>query len=556
MTKCRGEGCKKNACFNIKGEKGRYCKTHKTPEMINVIDKRCAHEGCESIHPVFNIKGEKGKFCKVHKTAEMIDVKNKQCSAEGCDSQPTYDIEGGKGSHCKNHKTDKMVDIRHKKCNFKGCTTRPSFGMEKDNRPSYCVEHKTKEMINIVHILCRYEGCITKPSYGVRGTTSPLYCSAHKKELMIDLKHHQCRFDGCEIRPCYGVTNGRAEYCVKHKKDGMDNVVSKRCQFNNCNFRAYYGIKEDSPKFCKEHKEDTMIILTTRPNCSFEGCETQPTYNLKGYKKGKFCIKHKTDEMVDVRHKLCEEESCKIRAYYGKPGYTVSHCLKHKEKGMISRPNAKCVKCKEFAFWGTNWIPKHCELHKEQNDINLVERICSSCGLIYLLDKENKCENCSPTSFQTTRLAKQNALMDYLDSHNLAGLSTDKTIDNGVCGKERPDRVFDLEDKIIILECDEHQHRDRSCECEQTRMANIGQSYGGLPVYFIRWNPDNYSTDTKKIPEVIFKRYVLVGDLITDIKNAKYTKLPNALVSVIYMYFDGWKSLKEEEWNIITPYEI
>ena len=82
-------------------------------------------------------------------------------------------------------------------------------------------------------------------------------------------------------------------------------------------------------------------------------------------------------------------------------------------------------------------------------------------------------------------------------------------------------------------------------------MVNIGQSFGGIPVYFIRWNPDGYSTE-KKEPQPIPKRYKLVADLLNDIKNNKYS-LPVALVSAFYMYYDGWRSLKDEEWMILTP---
>jgi len=224
---------------------------------------------------------------------------------------------------------------------------------------------------------------------------------------------------------------------------------------------------------------------------------------------------------------------------------------------MIRRPSAKCKSpdCKEAAIWGTNWTPKHCEAHKTADEKNLVERQCVSCSLTYILDKDNRCEYCNPDSFATARLAKQNALMAYLDAKGLKGTSTDKTIDGG-CDKERPDRVYDFGDKIVILECDEHQHRERTCVCEQTRMVNIGQSFGGIPVYFIRWNPDDYSPEAnRKEPEAIAKRYKLVSELITSIKNNKYT-LPHALVSAIYMYYDGWSSLASEEWKIITTITI
>ena len=60
-------------------------------------------------------------------------------------------------------------------------------------------------------------------------------------------------------------------------------------------------------------------------------------------------------------------------------------------------------------------------------------------------------------------------------------------------------------DKIVIIECDEHQHKKHDCACEQVRMINISQSFGAIPVYFIRWNPDSYKT-TSGIEEKLNKR--------------------------------------------------
>jgi hypothetical protein len=71
----------------------------------------------------------------------------------------------------------------------------------------------------------------------------------------------------------------------------------------------------------------------------------------------------------------------------------------------------------------------------------------------------------------------------------------------------------------------------------------------------LRWNPDDYEPKGRKKPEDIKKRYKLVGDLIADIITNKVT-LPSALVSTLYMYYDDWSSLAEEEWKVITPYAI
>jgi hypothetical protein len=222
---------------------------------------------------------------------------------------------------------------------------------------------------------------------------------------------------------------------------------------------------------------------------------------------------------------------------------------------MIKRPNGKCVTCRELALYGTNFIPKHCEAHKTEEDQNLVEQECVSCHLVMVLDKTNKCEYCNPEAFQSAKLAKQKALMDYLDARGLPGTSTDVMVNNGDCGKERPDRVYEYPDKIVVVECDEDQHKYRQCVCEQTRMINIAQGYGGLPVYFIRWNPDDYNpSNDKKEPEILMKRHKLVADFIRDIQNGKVV-LPTSLVSAIYLYYDEWDGLANETWKVLLEME-
>jgi hypothetical protein len=53
-----------------------------------------------------------------------------------------------------------------------------------------------------------------------------------------------------------------------------------------------------------------------------------------------------------------------------------------------------------------------------------------------------------------------------------------------------------LGDRLICIECDEHQHM--TYECDVPRMVNITQDIG-LPTVFIRWNPDKYE---KRVAEL------------------------------------------------------
>jgi hypothetical protein len=157
--------------------------------------------------------------------------------------------------------------------------------------------------------------------------------------------------------------------------------------------------------------------------------------------------------MVNVKRINCK---CGTSAYYGFPGKKKSRCARHREKGMIRNSNGKCKipKCKHMAIYGTNYIPKHCEEHKDENEQNLLEYPCTSCGLLSILDENKNCEYCDPKAFKRAYLSKQNALMNYLDYRGLEGTSTDIIVNGTECGKQRPDRVYELDDKVIIVECD------------------------------------------------------------------------------------------------------
>jgi len=549
--RCEHQGCTITPVFDIKGGKGRFCKTHKTPEMIDVLTKRCNEEGCDSLNPVYNIQGGKGKFCSIHKTPDMVNVKVKYCEHIGCTIIPNFDVKGGKGRFCSEHKTSSMVDVKNKRCKHVGCMSiNPNFDVQ-GGKGCFCSKHKLSNMINVKGKRCEQVECTKYPSFDIKGGKGR-FCKTHKTPEMIDVKNKRCEINGCTtLNPIFDTKGGKGSFCIKHKTLEMIDVKNKRCEFIGCqSTNPCFNIKGENGKFCSIHKSPTMINVKDK-QCEYEGCIIFPNFDFKDG-KGRFCKKHKLKDMIDIKHKICDQEGCESRPYYGKPGSCSTHCAQHKQPGMIVRPTAKCINCKNKAMWGTVSKLIHCELHKTEEDINLVEKACISCGLSYILNKENKCEFCNPISFKSAHFSKQNALMNYLDARDLKGCSTDLMIEKGECGKERPDRIYDIGDKIIILECDEHQHKDRQCLCEQTRMVNIGQSFGGTPVYFIRWNPDKYITSNSK-QEIIGKRHTLVGDFINSIINRKST-LPVALVSVFYMYYDGWNTHADESWEIITPF--
>lgn len=547
---CEESGCQSTCrAFGFRGQKGLRCKKHVLPGMVNVTNKLCEHLGCHSTSNVFDVPGGKGRFCKEHALSNMINVRSCRCEYNGCSSKSkNFDIPGGKGRFCKVHKEDDMVDVRNATCKHRDCNKRSNFSF-KGKPPQYCSEHKLPGMYN--RNSCDHDGCTKYPNYNFSTETSARCCSSHKHDEMVNIRRKTCKHSGCKKTPSFGTTT--PHYCKSHANDGMKNLIAKYCEHVGCELHASYNHQGQRPKFCMEHCEEGMISVIGK-DCEYPGCKCRSRYYDFPGGKGRFCTKHKEDGMIDVSNPKCGELGCGSLASYGIPGGKLTSCTKHRKPGMLSRPRARCVVCRKPAFYGKSFIPKHCEPHKEDDDENLIERECVSCHLTMVLDKNNKCEYCEPIRFQTNRLAKQNALMEYLDKKGLRGNSTDIVIDNGKCGKERPDRVFDFEDKIVIVECDEHQHRERQCECEQTRMVNITQSYGGIPVYFIRWNPDNYASTDTRLPELVAKRHLTLTKYLHEIQLNKI-ELPKSLLSVCYMYYDGWIGIENMEWTTIMHFE-
>jgi len=54
-----------------------------------------------------------------------------------------------------------------------------------------------------------------------------------------------------------------------------------------------------------------------------------------------------------------------------------------------------------------------------------------------------------------------------------------------------------LLDRWIYVECDEDQHKGKTYSCERRRELELCNCAGILPVTFIRFNPDCFSTSTK-----------------------------------------------------------
>lgn len=181
--------------------------------MINVIQKNCDHDGCMK-QPCYNLPNEHfGKFCASHKTPEMVNVRERPCEHEGCLKKPFYNLPTeNRGRFCASHKTDEMVNVLSDSCRNEDCNKRANFN-NYGQMAKFCSVHKENGMIDVKTRRCEYENCMTVPVFNLPGTKRGVLCSNHKKDGMEDVKNKRCKTHLCGI--ILAGTTANKEYCAR-----------------------------------------------------------------------------------------------------------------------------------------------------------------------------------------------------------------------------------------------------------------------------------------------------------------------------------------------------
>jgi hypothetical protein len=288
--------------------------------------------------------------------------------------------------------------------------------------------------------------------------------------------------------------------------------------------------------------------------CEYDSCQIIPNYNFKEEKKARFCNEHKEIGMINIKDKICEYYNCKTTSSYGYCGQSVSYCSQHKLDYMITKPKKTCLgnDCKEIATYGNN-EPLYCEDHKLEDSICWLVKKCDNCRRDKeLLNKEGLCGICCDKPFyeesKRKNKLKETIMIKYLRDNIKDGneILADKIIDS-TCNLYRPDILYDCVTHIVVVECDENQHKsynwencslNRSLEhMEEKRMYEIMIAYG-LPTIFLRWNPDNFN-----INDSINKKYNNNKRLEILVKWVKYCMKMEISSGVIYkkLFYDDYK---------------
>ena len=390
------------------------------------------------------------------------------CKGNNCKKQALYNYkEETKALYCYNCKLDGMINIISSKCiicNIK----RPNFGMQDDKKALYCSDCKLKGMIDIKNpkcIICNNK----RPTFSIFNEKKAQYCGDCKLDGMID-NHQKCIICNNK-RTSYAMPNEKkAQYCGDCKLNGMINIISSKCIICNNKVPIFGMIEDKKPQYCGDCKLDGMIDIINQ-KCIICN-KKQSNFEMPGAKKPQYCSRCKLDGMVDIKNTKCIGCNNKI-PIFAMPGEKKrKYCGDCKLDGMIDIINPKCK---------SSW----CNTYGNKR----YDGYCRYCFMHLFPD----------IPISRNYKTKEKTVIDYIKENlSYIDIITDKRIEGG-CSKRRPDIIIDIGFQIIIVEIDENQHCDYDCSCENKRLMELSQDVGFRPIVFIRFNPDNYKINDKKI---------------------------------------------------------
>jgi hypothetical protein len=409
---------------------------------------------------------------------------------------------------------------------------------------------------------CKFKGCIKRPSCNFPNYP-PLLCNDHKIENMINLRKTFCIEPNCNKTPsCNFPDEKKKLYCSEHKKDGMIFISVKFCEFDGCDKIPIFGLLEDNIKrTCKIHKKDNYVDLKNKKCIQ---CELkQPNYNLPNEKVGKYCFDCKTDLMIDVKNKKCAENGCNLR-----PNFNYIHlksglyCSNHKKENMVDVVH---IKCKEkncntqptYNFENQN-IPLYCINHKKENMVDVIHNMCKTplCNTQVKNKYDGYCLYCFIHLFPHKPISrnyktKEKTVVDYvLTQFPDFTWICDKVIKGG-CSKRRPDLFCDLGYQILIIEIDENQHLPYDCSCENKRIMELSKDVNHRPIIFIRFNPDDYIENNKKINSC----WTLNKKGFITISKSKQNEW-NKRLNNLKLQIDYWTNVKNQTNKLIEVIQL
>jgi hypothetical protein len=179
-----------------------------------------------------------------------------------------------------------------------------------------------------------------------------------------------------------------------------------------------------------------------------------------------------------------------------------SNAIRHERIHTGERPY-KCTvpDCgAEFKDW------RHLADHKNRHN-NIYPHVCTAenCEARFVLpyDLKRHVERNHTERAHQRKKKREERVYKFLKS---VGYAPDRETVVPFCGQgskklARIDFLIYKTNRVVAIECDEHEHNRESVLCEVTRMLDVAAQHrmtSDLPLHFIRFNPDGYSVDGRQ----------------------------------------------------------
>jgi len=419
-------------------------------------------------------------------------------------------------THCDAHGRELgLVPRRRPLCRAPGCERRPLYGAPRALRATHCATHgRPLGLVNVASAHCRDPGCTKVASYGAPGTTTVTHCAVHGRPAgLVIMRKHRCREPGCETGASHAAPGAKTPtHCAVHGAA-----------------RGYTGVKKP---------------------CAVQGCSNRVSHKAPGSGGGAtHCAFHGQQEgFVEVNRNQCQ--LCPSRAMFGTAGCNPVRCARHVDRRtMVKRPKQRCAKCRASGVLEVAGGTRFCETHAPPGAANLGLLPCASCGLEGVL-VNGTCETCDPGRVARVRHAKEDGVAWALQEAGIPVSARDVVLEPGAaCDRARPDFQVPGRDGAwwVYVECDEHQHAHIPWECEVVRMRNLAE-VRGVPVAFVRFNPDGYVGGTTRTLSLAARYEVLVHHVKDAVQRGPG---PGAVVSVLRLFYDGF-DVKNPVWETLV----
>ena len=342
-----------------------------------------------------------------------------------------------------------------------------------------------------------------------KGASAP---KKRKKRKRVSKPRPKCTYPGCKSQ-----SRHRYEVCGKH------GAVRKRCQFPGCNKHIV------NKNACLDHG-------AVRRKCKKEGC-------TKWAQRFNLCREHGSPP------RRCIVPGCSKEQVQGQ------RCVPH---GAVIGPPPKCTiqGCTNIA--NKNGLCKGCGAYPCSNDGCL--------GNVYYRDPDKKyCYSCFCVKYDyipvNVKLREKYFHKLMIDEFPELKFSYNKSQPNNCKQTRYPDWSRDYGSFLLIVECDEHQHR-RSYTCESKRTVQIYQNAAHRPTVFVRFNPDGYrkgnGVSVGGCFKEVFNKELRKKDLLVNEKEVKrrwkqikkqiqhYTENlenpPSRAITIHKLFYDGHQS--------------